>query len=202
MEGKPSNIMGQHANRERKLARKREVSPPTPATAVLGYRAQNLQSRRNLLSKDIIFFPKNCNANPISILVCDHGSRVTYNIHTKFEHTVKAAARAWWTQDKKGHIHELPAAAAAPHWRGDKAEKSGGCTAAAPAGHLDRRAALTGGVYWAAARSNTLPTSSVNIRLRPFPLLRHLCNPDSKSLAKLCHRYKDCRKTTWNGAQR
>lgn len=65
--------------------------PPPPATAVLGYRAQNLQSGRNLLSKDIIFFPKRCNANPMSILECDHGSRVTHSPHTKPDHTVQAA---------------------------------------------------------------------------------------------------------------
>lgn len=78
------------------MARKIEAPhPQPPTTAVMGYRTQNLQSKKKiLLSKDRILFHKICNANPVSILVCDHDSRVTYNIHTKYEHTVKAAVRA------------------------------------------------------------------------------------------------------------
>lgn len=56
------------------------------------------------------FFPQNCNAyptNPTSTLLCDHGSRVTYNIHSKFEHTAKAAVKTWCTWDEKSHIDEL-----------------------------------------------------------------------------------------------
>lgn len=76
-------------------------------------------------------------------------------------------------------------------------ESSCGCTAAAmaSAGHLDRWAALAGDVCEDAARPDTL-TSLVNIDLRTFLLLQHLFNPDSKSLVKLCHRYKDCRRAT------
>lgn len=73
----------------------KERFPPAPDTEILGYRAQNHQSRTNLLRKNT-FFPQNCNAyptNPTSTLLCDHGSRVTYNIHSKFEHTAKAAVK-------------------------------------------------------------------------------------------------------------
>lgn len=93
------------------MVSKRAISIHPQLQQCWGIDLEIFKAWRNLLSKDIIFFPENCNANPISLLVCDHGSRVTYNIHTKFEHTVKAAVRAWWTQDKKSHIHVLPAAA-------------------------------------------------------------------------------------------
>lgn len=116
MEGKSLNSIGQRANRERRTERVRDF-PQHQIWQCWGTEFKIFKVEETSYAKTHFFFPQKHNANPISILLCVHSSKVTYNIHSKFEHTAKAAVKTWWTWDEKNHTDEQSAAASAPHWR-------------------------------------------------------------------------------------
>lgn len=140
-----------------------------------------------------IFSPQKCNANPISILLCVHSSKVTNNIHSKFEHTVKT----WWTWDEKNHTDELSAAALAPHWR-ETVQTGAGLHSC---GSLQVTLTHSSSAYGLQCNLTPASTHWVNTYLGPFLLLWHLSH-HSQCLARSYRGDKVCKKMTWNWALR
>lgn len=92
MEGKSLNSIGQRANRERRTERVRDF-PQHQIWQCWGTEFKIFKVEETSYAKTLFFFPQKHNANPISILLCVHSSKVTCNIHSKFEHTAKAAVK-------------------------------------------------------------------------------------------------------------
>lgn len=142
-----------------------------------GTELENLQSGRNLLSKDIIFFPKKCNANPISILVCVIMALELHAALTQIwpqwgPEEPAIILRAWGREGRRdGGMEEL-ATAAQPRPDGDTVgtERGRGCPSPRQlslAGHS--RAAAGPAPFSSRSKQARNPPSCLSASVSPAP---------------------------------